>query len=95
MIRGDKTNIIILTIFPDSITTKVQNGIVELRRLTNLKSIFLVCVGLRDTIIVAKVFFIQFRGFKMTNNQENLSQENQIYTVLSIGQRGAGKTVFL
>lgn len=31
----------------------------------------------------------------MTNNQENLSQENKIYTVLSIGQRGAGKTVFL
>ncbi|MDB9421701.1 TRAFAC clade GTPase domain-containing protein [Microcystis aeruginosa] len=31
----------------------------------------------------------------MTNNEENLSKENKIYTVLSIGQRGAGKTVFL
>ena len=31
----------------------------------------------------------------MTNNQENLSKENKIYTVLSIGQRGAGKTVLL
>ncbi len=31
----------------------------------------------------------------MTNNEENLSKENKIYTILSIGQRGAGKTVFL
>jgi hypothetical protein len=31
----------------------------------------------------------------MANNLQNLTKENKIYTVLSIGQRGAGKTVFL
>jgi hypothetical protein len=31
----------------------------------------------------------------MTNDLQNLTKENKIYTVLSIGQRGAGKTVFL
>jgi Double-GTPase 2 len=31
----------------------------------------------------------------MTNNLSNITAENKIYTVLSIGQRGAGKTVFL
>jgi hypothetical protein len=31
----------------------------------------------------------------MNNNLQNVSRENKIYTVLNIGQRGAGKTVFL
>jgi hypothetical protein len=31
----------------------------------------------------------------MTNNWQNVTTANKIYTVLSIGQRGAGKTVFL
>ncbi|TRT60398.1 MAG: hypothetical protein EWV85_04325 [Microcystis aeruginosa Ma_QC_C_20070703_M131] len=40
-----------------SITVKIT-VIVELRRLTNLKSVFFVCVRLRVTIVAAKVFLL-------------------------------------
>ncbi len=43
------------TVKASSMTVKIT-VIVELRRLTNLKSVFLVCVRLRVTIVAAKVF---------------------------------------